>query len=114
MDYVWPTIAVTSLLLLLAAGWIMTLLSLPGTWLMVVGTAIYAYFVPEGWRVDVGWGVLLAVLVLAILGEVVESAAVALGANAPGAANVRHCLHFAVHSVAAWQADLWVLRSFHR
>lgn len=84
MDYVIPAIAVLILLLLLGTGWMMTLLSLPGTWLIVISVAVYAYFVPEGWRVDIGWTVVVILLVLAVLGEIIESLAVAVGAQRAG------------------------------
>jgi uncharacterized protein YqgC (DUF456 family) len=84
MDYLWPAIAVCSLALVLGAGWLMTLMALPGTWLIVVATAAYAYFVPDAWRIDISWGVWATVLALAVLGEIIESAAVAVGAKRAG------------------------------
>lgn len=84
MDYVIATIAVVTLLLLLGAGWVMTLLSLPGTWLIVISVALYAYLVPDGWYVDIGWVVVAVVAAFAVLGEIVESLAVAVGAQRAG------------------------------
>lgn len=85
MDYIAPAIACVSMVLLLIAGWLLTLFSLPGTWLIVVAAAIYSYLVPDHWRVDVGWlsvGILLA---LAVLGEVIETMTAAVGARRAGA-----------------------------
>ena len=73
-----------TMLFLLGAGWVMTLLCLPGTWIIVVSAAVYAYFVPDGWRVDIGWVVVAVVLALAVLGEIIESLAVAVGAKRAG------------------------------
>lgn len=72
------------LLAVLAAGWVMTLLSLPGNWLMVLAVAIYAWLVPTEWRGDVSWAVVLVVLLLAIVGEILETLAVAVGTSRAG------------------------------
>lgn len=72
------------LLAVLAAGWVMTLLSLPGNWLMVLVVAIYAWLVPAEWRGDVSWAVVLVVLLLAIVGEILETLAVAVGTSRAG------------------------------
>ena len=72
------------LLLVLATGWVMTLLSLPGNWLMVLVVAIYAWLVPDEWRGDVSWAVVLVALVLAIVGEILETLAVAVGTSRAG------------------------------
>ena len=58
----------------------MTLLGLPGNWLMVAVAAVYAYFVPG----DFGWRTIVALLVLAILGEIVELMAGAMGVAKAG------------------------------
>lgn len=84
MQYVWPALAVLSELLLLGMGWGMTLFCLPGTWLIVIGTALYAYLVPNEWRVDIGWIAVAVVFCLAVLGEIIESLAVAFGATRAG------------------------------
>lgn len=84
MEYIVPTIAVVTILLLLGTGWVATLLCLPGTWLIVLSVGVYAYLVPNDWRVDIGWGIAAVVLGLAVLGEVVESLAVAVGAKRAG------------------------------
>ena len=81
MDYVIATIAVVTLLLVLGIGWVMTLLSLPGTWLIVICLALYAYLIPDDWYVDIGWMVVAIVAAFAVLGEIIESLAVAVGAQ---------------------------------
>jgi uncharacterized protein len=60
------------LVVVLLASWGLTLLSLPGNWLMVAATAIYACFVPAASPAGIGWKVVAAILVLAALGEVIE------------------------------------------
>jgi uncharacterized protein len=60
------------LIVVLLASWVLTLLSLPGNWLMVAATAVYAYFTPARFSLAIGWKVIVAILVLAALGEVVE------------------------------------------
>ncbi len=72
------------LLAVLATGWVMTLMSLPGNWLMVLVVAIYAWLVPAEWRGDVSWTVVLVVFLLAIVGEILETLAVAVGTSRAG------------------------------
>jgi len=72
------------LIVLLVAGWMLTLVGLPGNWLMVGTTAVYAWLVPAQSRAAIGWKVVAAMLVLAVLGEVVELLAGALGAARAG------------------------------
>ncbi len=84
MEYLLMTLAVVAILSVLAAGWVMTLLSLPGNWLMVVGVAVFGYLVPNDWRVDVGTSVVVSVLLLAIVGEILESLTVAFGTSRAG------------------------------
>ena len=80
MDYLWATL----LVLTLAAGWGLTLLSMPGNWLMVAAAALYAYFIPATSPVHLGWGAVIALTVLAVLGELAELLAGALGATSKG------------------------------
>lgn len=67
----------------LVAGWLLTLLSMPGNWLMVAAVALYAYLVPDG-RLDIGWPTVATLVGLAVLAEVLEFAAGALGAARAG------------------------------
>ena len=62
----------------------MTLLALPGNWLMVVATSIYAYLVPAQSPAALGWRTVVAILVLAAMGEVVELVASAMGVSKTG------------------------------
>lgn len=80
MDLVWALL----LIAVLVVAWLLTLLGMPGNWLMVIASAVYAYLMPEISRADLGVGVVVGLLVLAVLGEVVEFAAGALGVAQAG------------------------------
>ncbi len=69
----------------LLVAWVSTLLGFPGNWLMVAATAVYVALVPADSAAAVGWGVVVVLLILAILGEVAESLAGAVGAARIGA-----------------------------
>jgi len=45
---------------------------------------VYAFFAPAGQRLSIGWFVVALVLVLAILGELIEAAASAMGVSRVG------------------------------
>lgn len=68
MSVVWAMVLVVLLLL----SWIATILGMPGNWLTVLATALYAAFIPKDSPAAIGWGVVVALLTLAILGEMVE------------------------------------------
>jgi uncharacterized protein YqgC (DUF456 family) len=77
---------VGAILLLLVALilWALNFLSLPGNWLVLLAAGIYAYFIPSEMRTDVSWWALSALLVLAVLGELIEFAAGAVGTAKAG------------------------------
>lgn len=79
MIYVW-----LSLLILLNACWLaMVPFTLPGNWLMVTGTALFAW-----WQADRGifsWPLLIGITVLALIAELIEFFAGAGGAKKAGA-----------------------------
>jgi uncharacterized protein YqgC (DUF456 family) len=66
-------------------SWTSNLLSLPGNWLIVLATAVYAYFFPETEQSGIGWMGVGILVVLAILGEIVEFVAGAAMAGKRGA-----------------------------
>lgn len=72
------------LILVLLIAWGLTLLGGPGNWLMVAAAALYAWFLPGDGTLTIGWGVVIAFLVLATLGEILEFIAGALGATKGG------------------------------
>lgn len=78
--YLWACLLIAANLAALAG----TMLSLPGNWLIVLFTALFAWLVrgPDG--LGIGWWGLGVLLVLAIVGEIVEFAAGAAGAAKSG------------------------------
>jgi uncharacterized protein YqgC (DUF456 family) len=74
---------VVLLIVVVLVGWVMTLLSLPGNWVIVAATALFAYLAPEDGP-DIGWTVVAVLAGLASLAEIVELAAGALGAAKVG------------------------------
>jgi uncharacterized protein YqgC (DUF456 family) len=70
--------------LILMACWLLTLLSLPGNWLMAVLTAVYAWLVPAQSTVAIGWKTVVALFLLALLGEIIELISGAVGVTGAG------------------------------
>lgn len=71
------------LILVLVAGWCMTMLSMPGNWVMVGAVALFAWLAPADGP-DISWQIVAVLLVLAVLAELLELAASALGAKRAG------------------------------
>lgn len=71
-----------SLLILQTTGVALTLIGLPGLWLMVGVMALYAW--ATGFNTYVGWQSMTALLILAAAAEVVETMAGAAGAKKAG------------------------------
>lgn len=67
------------LILVMLAGFIMTVLGLPGNWVMVAAAVLYMAFAPVAPPAAFGWPVVAVLVGLAILGEVIEFVASALG-----------------------------------
>lgn len=72
------------LVVVLLIGCLLTLLGMPGNWLMVAATAVYAFLVPAESAGSIGWGVVAALVILALLGELLEFLAGALGVAKAG------------------------------
>jgi uncharacterized protein YqgC (DUF456 family) len=77
MDWIWYVV----LMAVLLVGFLLTLINMPGNWIMVAATAGYATLT---WPRHVGWWVLALITVLALIGEVVESLAGSAGAKRAG------------------------------
>ncbi len=60
------------------------ILGLPGNWLMVMVTTIYACFAPAHSPAAIGWRTVVTILVLAAVGEIVEVVASAMGVSKQG------------------------------
>lgn len=67
------------LVLALLAGWVLTVLGMPGNWLILAGAAAYAGLVGPDSRWAIGWGAVGVLLGLALVGELLEMVAGALG-----------------------------------
>lgn len=67
----------------LVVGWCMTMLSMPGNWLMVASVALFAWLAPPE-SFDISWTVVGVLIALAVLAELLELAASALGAKRAG------------------------------
>ncbi|MGC3968996.1 MAG: DUF456 domain-containing protein [Pirellulales bacterium] len=69
---------------MLAVGWFCTVISLPGTWIILVTAAVYSWLTPDGARWDIGGNVLGVLLGLAVVGEILETASSAAGVKKLG------------------------------
>ncbi len=97
MAILWTVLLILSVLLF----WIIGLLGLPGNWLMLIATAIYALAVPEPAAESLWWIVLAILLILAIAGEAIEMLASAHGVRKHGGTKFSALLSFAGAIVGA-------------
>ncbi|HVT27579.1 MAG TPA: DUF456 domain-containing protein [Lacipirellulaceae bacterium] len=79
--YLW----VVLLILSCGVAWLLTLVTLPGNWIIVVFAALFAWLLPNGAGRGISWTTVAVLLGLAMLGELVEFAASAAGAAKKGA-----------------------------
>lgn len=80
MLYLWAALYIVTIF----AGWAITALAMPGTWVIVGATAIYWWGIDATDRMAVGTHTLIALVILAIIGEIVEFAASAAGVKRAG------------------------------
>ena len=73
------------LVLLCVLSWLLNLVSLPGNWLAVALIVGYAWLGPQGGRAELSYVVAGTAFGLALVGELVEFVAGALGASRAGA-----------------------------
>ena len=81
MGILWAILLVA----VLVVAWVLTLLGLPGNWLIVIAATVHFALVPGDSVATMGWGVVVALFALATVGEVVEPLAGAGGAAKTGA-----------------------------
>ena len=85
MDYFWPVLYIASLFLF----FFLTLVGLPGNWLMLFSTIAYAFFYKQILTATITWGAVVAIAVVILAGEVIEffagAAGVAKGGSKKGA-----------------------------
>jgi hypothetical protein len=103
MEYLW----VALLLIILAVSWVLTLLGMPGNWLMVAAAIGYVLLVPAESPVAMGWATVVALLVLASIGELLEFLAGALGVAKAGGSR-RGAVFALVGSMAGGIVGLFV------
>jgi hypothetical protein len=77
MDLIWYT----CLFVLLTFGFFLTLLTLPGNWVMILATCIYARL--TDWRF-IGWRTMLVLVGIGIVGEVIDLLAGSIAAKSAG------------------------------
>jgi hypothetical protein len=81
MSVLWAALLILAAIVL----WALNFFSLPGNWLLLAAAVLYAYLIPDETRTDISWWTVGGLLVLALLGELIEFAAGALGAAKAGA-----------------------------
>jgi uncharacterized protein YqgC (DUF456 family) len=80
MTILWASIFVLAVL----TFWFLNLLGLPGNWMIVAASVLYAWLVPENGSATMRWAAVAAVVGLALVGEFVELAASAAGVKKAG------------------------------
>src|SRR3954469_16253656 len=80
MTFVWAAVFVLAVLVF----WFLNLVGLPGNWMIVAATALYAWLMPGDTRAAVGWSVVAVLAGLALVGELLELAAGAAGVKRAG------------------------------
>jgi len=75
LTYVWLAVFIFSC----GAGWWLTVLGLPGNWLIVVSSALLAWLFPVQGDLGFGWRVVFLLAGLAVVGEVLEAISGAAG-----------------------------------
>jgi uncharacterized protein YqgC (DUF456 family) len=65
-------------------SWFLSLVGLPGNWLIVGIAAFYAYLTPDDSRWDISWQVVAVLAGLAVAGEIIETAMAAAGVKKLG------------------------------
>ena len=78
------TTLIVAALALMLAGWALTLLGMPGNWLIAIVALLYNLLAPEGTRWELGTWFVIATFGLALVGEALESLAGAMGVARKG------------------------------
>jgi len=77
-------LAITLLVGTLAIGWFLTLLGLPGNWLIVAAAGAYSLWGPQMGAIHIGWQVVAGLALLAGIAELLELLAGMWGARRSG------------------------------
>lgn len=75
MEYFWPVLYIASLFMF----FFLTLIGLPGNWLMLVATIAYAALYKGVLAATITWGAVIAIAVVILSGELIEFLAGAAG-----------------------------------
>ena len=97
MAILWTVVLIITVFLF----WLLGILGLPGNWLMLIATVIYALAVPTDATASLWWIVMTILLLLAIAGEVIEMFASAHGVRKHGGSKRSALLSFAGALVGA-------------
>lgn len=84
LDITLLVLAIIGLLLVNTTAVLMVALQLPGTWLMLLATGLFAWAYWENGDPMIGWWALVILLALAVIGEIVEGLGSAVGAKGAG------------------------------
>ncbi len=84
MDQIFTIFAALLLMASAATGWTLTLLGLPGNWLMVFAAALYAWIGPGSGIPQIGWFAVFSITALAAIGELAELVTSVWGARRAG------------------------------
>lgn len=76
--------AIVLLITAITAGWFLTLMGLPGNWLMVAATGFYVFLAPTTGITQIGTLTVGVLVALAVGGEIAELAASAYGTKKAG------------------------------
>ncbi len=82
--YVTSAVEITLYLTVVVGGFVLTILNLPGNWLIVGASLVYALLMPDDARWDLSLSLVAGLTVLAIAGEIVETFAAARSAQKVG------------------------------
>ena len=79
-------IIIATILFILAAvtAWLVTIVGMPGTWIMLGLAVLFHFLIPDASRAAIGWPALITMAVLAGLGELLEFLASAMGVAKAG------------------------------
>jgi uncharacterized protein YqgC (DUF456 family) len=103
MSILWAAV----LCVAIAAGWVLTVLGMPGNWFILAVAAAYAWLGPVGSPLEIGWASVLVLAALAVAGEIIETAAGMVGVAKVGGSR-RGAVLSLVGSIVGSVAGLFV------
>src|ERR1700674_2962768 len=78
-DFAMSFLGAALLCMAVAIGWLAQLIGLPGNWVIVGCATLYAWLIPADAPLAIGWQVVIALALLAVLRELAELLAAAMG-----------------------------------